>query len=270
VRRRRTSRELPEVAHEVRLIGVTTFSRSPRHGRLPFGRVEQLQRVLEPRDARQSFWRDPDVIQKPSFEMPPRDVCGSRHPVNRHLTARTRNQSNRLLDPRIQVGRVYASQKDVLHSRNREAEIVGAVADARKFRPESRVQIVEPEWESLQSYLRHRQQRSRSVRVEPHADNRDASGRTQQQPRGQLTGEQDRGLLDGATRLFFELERLPEVQDELGAPVGQDRVAGGARLCLPFERPDPFDHIGQAGQRWELTVLHRGIVSRRQRWLARL
>src|SRR5262249_43487678 len=96
-----------------------------------------------------------------------------------------------------------------------------------------------------------------AVRVQPHAQHADAPRWTEHELPRQLAREDDGRLtLDPAVGMKA-LERIAEVDDQLGPPVGNDRLDVAAELRgVALERPDAMDERRQIRRRRELVVLH--------------
>jgi hypothetical protein len=89
--------------------------------------------------------------------------------------------------------------------------------------------------------------------MKPYANNRHATRRAYQQPRRQLTRNQQPGLRCDRSVLAHALERVTEMDDEFGTTVRQNRLQFATQLLgVPFERPEALD---------EPREIHRGVFA---------
>ena len=91
--------------------------------------------------------------------------------------------------------------------------------------------------------------------MEADADHRDAPGRAQDELPRELAREQHVRLTCGDAVRVHTLERIAEMQYQLGAAVWKYGLQLGPQLSgITFERPHTLDGRSQCGRRRELAV----------------
>lgn len=109
-----------------------------------------------------------------------------------------------------------------------------------------------------QPVLRLGEQRRGAMRLEPDANNGDMAGRPQVERAQQLAGNDHRRLpLPSAVRVYT-IERITEVQNQLGPAIGKHRLCVGDTARVAVERPHTVHDRRERGCRREFPVLHGG------------
>src|SRR5262245_61110715 len=85
----RASGQFPELAHKVRLIGVSAFGGGARAARLALELAKHPQGVLKARDARQPLRRDADQRMEAPLEMTSRQPDVTCQAIDRDAAATT-------------------------------------------------------------------------------------------------------------------------------------------------------------------------------------
>lgn len=115
----RTSSQRFEVADEMRLIGVTACSGSRRADGSRGGLLQQFERMLEPHDPRETFWRDTDRLEKPSLQVTACDRGVAHQPVDRQLSPRGQDRSRGDANAWIDARRVQHAHEERFDVRQR-------------------------------------------------------------------------------------------------------------------------------------------------------
>ena len=149
------------------------------------------------------------------------------------------------------------SRHEPLHQQNDSFfRRAGFASDFFKARMKRRKDVVDGQREAGEMALRRREQVRCAVRMEADADHRDAAGRTQHELPRELAGEQQVRLPLRDAVLVRAFERIAEMKDQLGPPVGQHGLKVRRELArAAFERPDTLDAGSQSIGRRELAVL---------------
>ena len=237
------------------MIGVAAGSGGFRSSARHVVTIEQAQGALKPRQAGEALWRDADGVQKPAFQMTPRQARRGGERVHRHLSTPPADRIHGKSDSSIDARTVGRANQQGLHEHHRLIDIVEATHGVEFF-GERHARIVERDGDACNFVLRRFEECSGAVRVKPDAQHCDVPAWAQQELLRQLAGKDECGLPFGPAVGCEFLEGLSEVDDQLRSAIGQYRVRIGVSRRVPLECPEAVDNVGQGGSRSELSISH--------------
>ena len=250
-----TTGEVAEIPDEMRLIGVAALGRRTDAALGNVHPVEHRQRELEPRDARQPLRRDADDFLEATFEMTSGHACPAGERIDRRLAASGGDCLDDVTYADIRPDGVKPRREPIHHEVGRSFRRIGFAAYFRNARVKCRHEILHRQRQPGESALWCAQQARCAVGMEADADHRDAPGRAQHELPRELAGEQNVRLTCGDAVRVHTLERIAEMQYQLGAAVRKYGLQLGPQLSgITFERPHTLDGRSQCGGRRELAV----------------
>jgi hypothetical protein len=251
-----TARKLAEVANEVGLIRVAAFGGRADAAFGHIDPVEQRQRKLESRDPRQPLRRYPDDLLKTPFEVTASQPCPAGERANRRPAASGADCLNDMADARIGPDGLEPRREPLHQKIDRSFRRIGIAPHLFDGRVKRRGDVLHRHRQSRKIVLRDIRQARRAVRVETHANHRDAACRTQHEPPRELPGKEHVRLTLLDTVRVQAVERIAQMNDQLGTAVGKNGLKVGPEFVgASLEDPDALHGRSQSGGRRELPVV---------------